>query len=63
MADVASLMASIMGNDAAIGQIYNVSGTELTSILGCVRLMASAAGVEPNIVHVPIDLARTLHGP
>ena len=45
------------------GQIYNVSGTEFTSILGCVRLMATAAGVEPNIVHVPIELARTLRGP
>jgi nucleoside-diphosphate-sugar epimerase len=63
VADVASLMASIIGNERAIGQIYNVSGTELTSILGCVRLMASAAGVEPNIVHVPIELARTLRGP
>jgi nucleoside-diphosphate-sugar epimerase len=63
VADVASLMASIIGNDKAVGQIYNVSGTEWTSILGCVRMMAAAVGVEPNIVHVPVDMARTLRAP
>ena len=63
VADVASLMASIIGNDKTIGQIYNVSGTEWTSVLGCVRMMAAAAGVEPNIVHVPVEMARTLRAP
>lgn len=63
VADVASLMASLIGNQNAVGQIYNVSGTELTSILGCVRLMAAAAGVEPEIVHVPIEVARGLRAP
>src|SRR5262249_46134340 len=46
VADVASLMASIIGNEKVIGQIYNVSGTEWTSVLGCVRMMAAAVGVE-----------------
>jgi nucleoside-diphosphate-sugar epimerase len=63
VADVASLMASILGNEQAIGEIYNVSGTEWTSLLGAVRMMAAAVGVEPNIVHVPVEMARTLRAP
>jgi nucleoside-diphosphate-sugar epimerase len=63
VADAASMMASIIGNERAIGQIYNVSGTEWTSLLGCVRLMAAAAGVDAEIVHVPLELARRLRAP
>jgi nucleoside-diphosphate-sugar epimerase len=63
VADVASLMASIIGNDAAKGQIYNVSGTEYASVLGCVRMMATAAGAEADIVHVPVEMARRLRAP
>ena len=58
VADVARLMASVVGNPLAAGQIYNVAGAEVTSIIGAVQLMARAVGVEPDIVHVPIDIAR-----
>ena len=63
VADVAALVALIIGNDAAKGQIYNVSGADYASILGCVRMMATAAGREADIVHVPVELARTLRAP
>ena len=63
VADVAALMASIAGNDRAAGQIYNVAGAEITSILGAVQMMARAVGVEPEIVNVPLDIARTLRPP
>jgi nucleoside-diphosphate-sugar epimerase len=63
VADVATLMASIIGNRAALGQIYNVSGAEYTSVLGCVRMMAAAAGTEAEIIHVPLELARQLGAP
>jgi len=56
--DVAALMASLCGWAPAAGQIYNVAGSELTSIEGCIRMMAKAVGVEPDIVHVPMDIAR-----
>jgi nucleoside-diphosphate-sugar epimerase len=56
--DVARLMASLVGNPLVAGQIYNVAGREITSILGAVQIMARAVGVEPNIVHVPMELAR-----
>lgn len=61
--DVASLLAAVAGNSKATGQIYNVAGDEVTSILGCVRLMARAVGVEPDIIHVPMDVARRARPP
>jgi nucleoside-diphosphate-sugar epimerase len=61
--DVARLMVALAGNERAIGTAYNVGGAEITSILGCVRLMARAVGVEPEIVHVPLDVARRARPP
>lgn len=61
--DVADLMASIPGNPAAIGQIYNVAGAEVTSVTGCITLMARAVGVEADIVHVPMDIAKRARPP
>lgn len=63
VADAASFLASVAGNNAAIGQAYNCGGIEITSIDGCIRLMARAAGVEADIVHVPLEIARTLRFP
>jgi nucleoside-diphosphate-sugar epimerase len=61
--DVARLMVSVCGNAAAPGQAYNVAGSEITSIEGCIRLMARVVGVEPRIVHVPMEVARRARPP
>src|SRR3546814_20552568 len=61
--DVASMMASLCGNTTVIGEAYNVAGAELTSVEGSIRLMARAVGVEPDIVHVPMELARRARPP
>jgi nucleoside-diphosphate-sugar epimerase len=61
--DVARCIASVAGSDRAIGEAYNVAGDEITSVLGCIRLMAKAAGVEPEIVHVPLEVARRARPP
>jgi nucleoside-diphosphate-sugar epimerase len=61
--DVARCLASVIGNEHAIGEAYNVSGDEVTSVLGCIRMMASAAGVEADIVQVPLPVARRAHPP
>jgi nucleoside-diphosphate-sugar epimerase len=61
--DVARLMVSLIGNDKTIGQVYNVGGAEITSVLGCIRLMARAVGVEADVVHVPLDIARRASPP
>lgn len=63
VADAASFLASMAGNDTVIGQAYNCGGNEISSIDGCIRLMARAAGVEADIVHVPLDVARSFRFP
>lgn len=62
--DVARLMASLVGNPAVRGEAYNVSGAEVTSIVGVVHLIASAMGLpKPRIVEVPMEIARRQQPP
>lgn len=61
--DVAALMASIPGNESAAGRVFNVAGAEVTSIVGCIQLMAKAVGVKPDLVHVPMEVARRARPP
>ncbi len=61
--DVARLMVALCGNERAAGQAYNVAGAEVTSIEGCIRLMAKAVGVDAEVVHVPMDAARRARPP
>ena len=61
--DAASLLASLLSNPRVGGQVYNAAGAEYASILATFHLMARAAGVEPNLVHVPLDLVRRLEHP
>jgi nucleoside-diphosphate-sugar epimerase len=61
--DVARLMASLLGNERVKGQVYNVSGSEVTSIVGVVHLVARAMGVQANVVEVPMDIARKQRPP
>jgi nucleoside-diphosphate-sugar epimerase len=61
--DVARLMVSLAGNARAIGQTYNVAGADYASVHGCIKLMADAAGVEANIVNVPLAAARRINPP
>lgn len=61
--DVASAMASLCGSEATAGEVYNIAGAELTSVEGCIRMMGRVVGVEPEIVHVPRDIARRASPP
>ena len=61
--DVARLMASLIGNDKVKGEAYNVSGAEVTSIVGVVHLVARAMGVSATVIEVPIEIARRQHPP
>lgn len=63
IADVASFMASLVGNARVKGEAYNVSGAEVTSIVGVVHLVAQAMGVDARIVHVPMEIARSQRPP
>ncbi|QQE65037.1 mRNA-binding protein [Leptolyngbya sp. BL0902] len=52
--DLAEAMAAVLGNDTAIGQIYNISGEKAVTFDGLARACAQAAGKDPadlDIVH------------
>lgn len=54
VADLAQAMAAVLGNQGAIGQIYNISGEKAVSFDGLARACALAAGKDPtslDIVH------------
>lgn len=63
VADVARLMAAILGNERAVGQVYNVAGRESASIAACVELMARAVNVALKLVNVPMEIARRARPP
>lgn len=52
--DLAEAMVAVLGNDTAIGQIYNISGEKAVTFDGLARACAQAAGKDPadlKIVH------------
>lgn len=52
--DLAEAMVAVLGNDTAIGQIYNISGEKAVTFDGLARACAQAAGKDPadlEIVH------------
>lgn len=54
VADLAAAMAAVLGNQSAIGEIYNISGEKAVSFDGLARACAIAAGKDPTglkIVH------------
>ena len=61
--DVARLMVALIGNERVKGEAYNVSGSEVASVVGVVHLIGRAMGVTPRIVHVPMDVARRQRPP
>jgi len=50
--DLASAMAAVLGNEAAIGQIYNVSGDRYVTFDGLARTCAEAAGRSVDTVQL-----------
>ncbi|MBE9110136.1 NAD-dependent epimerase/dehydratase family protein [Nodosilinea sp. LEGE 07298] len=52
--DLAAAMAAVLGNETAIGQIYNISGEKAVTFDGLARACTAAAGKDPDsfkIVH------------
>jgi UDP-glucose 4-epimerase len=50
--DLASAMASVLGNTQAISQIYNISGERFVTFDGLARACASAAGKSPESLQI-----------
>jgi len=54
--DFARAFVGLLGNDHAIGQAFHITSDELLTWNQIYTLLAHAAGVEPQIVHVPSDV-------
>ena len=50
--DLAAAMGKVLGNQQAIGQIYNVSGERYVTFAGLARACAAAAGKSPDAVQI-----------
>ncbi|MBE9177652.1 NAD-dependent epimerase/dehydratase family protein [Oculatella sp. LEGE 06141] len=50
--DLASAMASVLGNSAAVGQIYNISGDRYVTFDGLAYACAEAAGKSPDTIQL-----------
>jgi len=50
--DLAAAMAAVLGNERAIGQIYNVSGDRAVTFDGLARACATAAGKDPSSLQI-----------
>ena len=61
--DVADLMASIAGQPNAVGKTVQRRRRRDHQHPGCITLMARAVGVEADIVHVPMEIARRARPP
>lgn len=63
VADVARAMVAVLGNPTAIGSTYNIVGHEFASLLGVLEMIGRAVGTKPDLVHVPLEIARRRHPP
>jgi nucleoside-diphosphate-sugar epimerase len=50
--DLAAAMAAVLGNETAIGQIYNISGEKAVTFDGLTRACAEAAGKDPQALKI-----------
>ena len=50
--DLARAMAAVLGNESAIGQIYNVSGDRFVTFDGLARACIQAAGKSPDSIKI-----------
>lgn len=57
--DFARGFYGLLGNSKAIGEAFHITSDEWLSWNQIYGLLASAAGVKPNFVHVPSDLIAT----
>lgn len=50
--DLATAMAAVLGNEQAVGQIYNISGDRYVTFTGLAKACAAAAGKNPDTLEL-----------
>ena len=58
--DLAQMFAQCLDNPRSHGQVYNGAGPDYATLHGVLLAFGEAAGIEPQIVRVPDDLARLM---
>lgn len=61
--DAARALVSALGNQRAVGQIYNIAGSDYCSIASYMRLMGEAVGVDAKIVTMPGGMPTEMRSP
>ncbi|MBN1408002.1 MAG: SDR family oxidoreductase [Calditrichaceae bacterium] len=59
--DFAKGFVGLLGNEAAIGEVFHITSDELLSWNQIVQYFADAIGVKPDIVHVPSEVIARYH--
>ncbi len=59
--DFAKGFVGLLGNKAAIGEIFHITTDELLSWNQIVKYFADFIGIKPNIVHVPSEVIARYH--
>jgi nucleoside-diphosphate-sugar epimerase len=54
--DFAKGLIGLLGNEDAIGERYHITSDEVLTWNGIYRTIGAAAGVEPDLIHIPSDL-------
>jgi nucleoside-diphosphate-sugar epimerase len=61
--DAARALVSVLGNERAVGQIYNIAGSDYCSIASYMRLMAETVGVDADLITMPPGLPAGMRSP
>src|SRR5262249_29935401 len=56
--EIAALVLAILDHDTAVGRAYNCSMRDAVTLNHFVSTLAEAAGVAPQVVHLPTEWAR-----
>jgi nucleoside-diphosphate-sugar epimerase len=59
-ADVAKGLVGLLGNTRSIGEAYTITGDDVLTWNQIFTILGHAAGVEPELVHVPSDLIASV---
>ncbi len=58
--DVAAVHVAVLSSPRALGEAFHIGDRYAVTQKGLVEMVARIAGKEPNIVHIPVDVAKAV---